>query len=184
MNTPVLPVLTRCDMSNMTAAASSRTGRTQRGIFQRLFPECADNTYGGNKFALWLFGLVIAVKAAMGLNAIFNTYTVATRADGIPLASFPSGAVHTVLALFAIWGLGHFVLCLAGLLVLVRYRSLVPLMFIVLLLEQLARKLILLFIPLVRTGTPGGFYVNLVLLAIMATGLALAMWTRQLTTGK
>lgn len=172
-------------MVNMISAALSPTvSRTQPGIFQRLLPERADNAYTGHKSALWLFGLVIALKAAMGLNAIFNTYMVATRADGIPLATFPSAAVQTVLALFAIWGLGHFVLCLVGLLVLVRYRSLVPFMFLIFLLEQLARKLILLFIPIVRTGTPGGFYVNLGLLAVMAVGLGLAIWRRQSAAGK
>lgn len=172
-------------MISMPAAALSPTvDRNQPGIFQRLLPEYAGSTYTGHKFALWLFGLVIAVKAAMGLNAIFNTYMVATRADGVPLATFPPAAVQTVLALFAIWGLGHFVLCLVGLLVLVRYRSLVPFMFVVLLVEQLARKLILLFIPIVRTGRPGGIYVNLGLLAAMALGLGLAMWRRQPATGK
>ena len=167
-------------MTDTTAAALSRTaGQSRPGIFERLLPQRADNTYTGHKLALWLFGVLIAVKATMGLNAIFNTYMVATRADGVPLATFSSAAVQTVLALFAIWGLGHFVLCLVGLLVLVRYRSLVPLMFVVLMLEQLARKLILLFIPIVRTGTPGGFYVNVGLLAVMAVGLGLAMWRRQ-----
>ncbi len=127
--------------------------------------------------------LIVAIKAAMGLNAIFNGYTVATRADGLTLGAFPLAAAQTVLALFAIWGLGHFMLCLFGMLVLVRYRSLVPLFFVFLTLEQLARKLILSFIPIARTGTPPGFYVNLGLLTVMIVGLALSLGRRQSATG-
>jgi hypothetical protein len=48
-------------------------------------------------------------------------------------------------------------------------------MFALLLLEQLSRRLILRFSPIIRTGTPPGFYVNLVLLAVMLLGLALSL---------
>jgi hypothetical protein len=51
-------------------------------------------------------------------------------------------------------------------------------MFALLLLEHLSRKLILLFLPIVRTGTPPGFFVNLVLLAVMMVGLALSLWSQ------
>jgi hypothetical protein len=54
----------------------------------------------------------------------------------------------------------------------------VPFMFALLLLEHLSRKLVLQFIPIVRTGTPPGFYVNLGLLAMMIVGLALSLWSR------
>jgi hypothetical protein len=37
---------------------------------------------------------------------------------------------------------------------------------------------ILHFTPIVRTGTPPGFYVNLVLLAVMLVGLALSLRSR------
>jgi hypothetical protein len=48
-------------------------------------------------------------------------------------------------------------------------------MFALLLLEHLSRRLILYFSPIIRTGTPPGFYVNLVLLAVMLLGLALSL---------
>ncbi|HEY3131701.1 MAG TPA: DUF4386 domain-containing protein [Acidobacteriota bacterium] len=44
-----------------------------------------------------------------------------------------------------------------------------------LLLEHLSRKLIFHFLPIVRTGAPSGFYVNLVLPALMIAGLALSL---------
>jgi len=110
------------------------------------------------------------MKLAMSLNTIFNGYVVAGSADGIPLDTFPSAAAQTVVALFAIWGLAHLMICLLCILVLVRYRSMVPLMLVLLLLEHLSRKLILQFLPMVRTGTPPGFFINFMLLALMIAG--------------
>jgi hypothetical protein len=144
-------------------------------LTDRLLPQRVDNTYRGYKLALWLFGAVVLMKLAMSLNSISNGYVVASSADGIPLDTFPSAAAQTVVALFAIWGLAHLVICLLCILVLVRYRSMVPLMLALLLLEHLSRKLILQFLPIVRTGTPPGFFINVILLALMIVGLALSL---------
>jgi hypothetical protein len=145
------------------------------GLTDRLLSQRVDNTYRGYKLALWLFGAVVLIKLAMSLNSIFNGYVVASSADGIPLDTFPSAAAQTVVALFAIWGLAHLMICLLCILVLVRYRSIVPFMFAFLLLENLSRKLLLQFVPMVRTGTPPGFYLNLGLLTLMIVGLALSL---------
>jgi hypothetical protein len=148
-------------------------------LTDRLLPQRVDNTYRGHKLALWLFGAVVLMKLAMSLNSIFNGYVVASSADGIPLDTFPSSAARTVIALFAIWGLAHLMICLLCILVLVRYRSMVPLMLALLLLEHLSRKLILQFLPIVRTGTPPGFFINFILLALMIAGLSLSLLRSQ-----
>jgi hypothetical protein len=152
------------------------------GIFNQLLPARVDNRYRGYKLALWLFGVVMFMKIAMSLNSIFNGYTVATSADGIPLDTFTSAGAQTVLSLFALLGLSQFLFCLLGILVLVRYRSLIPFMYALLLLEYLSRRLIIHFIPVVRTGTPPGLYVNLALLAVMIVGLALSLRSRGVQT--
>ncbi len=144
-------------------------------MFNQLLPRRIDNTYRGYKLALWLFGLVVFMKVAMSLNSIFNGYLVASSADGIPLDTFTPAAARTVVSLFALLGLSNFVICLLCILVLIRYRSMIPFMFALLLLEYLSRKLILQFLPIVRTGTPPGFYVNFILLALMIVGLALSL---------
>ena len=145
-------------------------------MFDQLLPRTIDNTYRGHRVALWLFGLLVFMKVAMSLNSIFNGYSVATSADGLPLDTYPSSAARTIISLFAIWGLGHFMICLLCILVLVRYRGMIPFMFALLLVEQLSRKLILQLMPIVRTGTPPAFAINLVLLALMIVGLALSLW--------
>jgi hypothetical protein len=128
--------------------------------------------------ALWLFGLVLFIKTAMAINSIFRGHLVASRADGIPLEVFSEAAAQTVVALFAIWGVAHAALCLLGIVVLLRYRNLIPFLFALLLLEFLGRRLVLSIVPLVRTGTPPGTWVNLALLGVMVIGLVSSMVTR------
>jgi hypothetical protein len=159
----------------MTVGIGEASSRLKARILDQLLPQRFDNTYRGYKPALWLFALLVLIKVAMSLNTIFNGYSVAIHADGIPLDTFTAAGARTVLSMFALWGLSQFLFCLLGILVLVRYRSMIPLMFALLLLEHLGRKLTLQFLPFARTGTPPGFFVNLSLLAVMIVGLVLSL---------
>lgn len=111
----------------------------------------------------------------MSVNSIFLGHKIATTTDGIPLDTFPPAAADAIVSMFAIWGFAHFMICLLCILVLFRYRAMVPFMFLFLLLEHLGRKLVLYFIPIDRSGTPPGTYVNLVLLGVMIAGLVLSL---------
>jgi hypothetical protein len=145
-------------------------------MLSRLFPRRIDNSYSGSGIALWLLALVVLVKAAMSLNAIFNGYLVASSADGIPLDTFSPAAARTVVALFAIWGVAHLTFCVLGILVLVRYRGIVPALFALLLFEHLSRRVVFHFLPVAKVGTGAGTYVNLGLVAVMVVGLGLSLW--------
>lgn len=144
-------------------------------MLNRLLPRHVDNTYHGYKLALWLFAVVVFMKVTIGLNTIFNGRLVASGADGIPLDTFTPAGAQAVVSLFAAWGLAQLIICLLCILVLARYRALMPFMFALLLLEHLSRRLIFQVMPIARTGTPPGFVVNLVLLALMIVGLALSL---------
>jgi hypothetical protein len=146
-------------------------------MLDQLLPRSIGPAYRGQKLALWLFGLLVLMKVAISLNSVFNGYSVATSADGLPLDTYPSAAVRTIVSLFAIWGLDQFIICLLCILVFVRYRSMIPFMFALLLVEHLGRRLISQLIPIARTGTPPASAINLVFLALMIVGLALSLWT-------
>jgi hypothetical protein len=147
-------------------------------IFNQLLPERFDNTYPGHKLALWLFALIVLMRVVMSLNSILNGRYVASSADGIPLETYPPTATQTAVSLFALLGLSNLMICLVCVLVLARYRSMVPLMFTLLLLQYMGGRLILHYLPIVRTGTPPGFYVNLSLLVLMIIGLVLLLRSR------
>jgi hypothetical protein len=146
--------------------------------FSSVLPPAIDNQYRGQAIALWIFGLLVLMKIGMSVSSIFNGREVAQNADGVPLDSYSPAAAQTIVALFAIFGLAHLVLCALCLLVLVRYRSLIPFMFGVLLVEQLSRKAILQFLPIIRTGTPPASAINLAVLVLMVAGLGLSLWKR------
>jgi hypothetical protein len=148
-------------------------------MLDQLLPWRIDTTYRGHKLALWLFALLVLLKTGIGLGSIFNGHNAASSADGIPLDTFPPAAAQTVVSLFALLGLSHFMVCLLCILVLARYRALVPFLFGLLLLDHLSRKLILYFLPIPRTGTPPGSIISLVLLGLMIVGLALSLWQRE-----
>ena len=143
-----------------------------------LFPRRADNEYHGRKVALWIFGLVVFVKLVMGLNTTFNGRSVASSADGIPLDTYPPDAAQAFVTVFALLGVAHVVIALLCVLVLVRYRALVPLMFAFLLLEHLSKRLVVRMLPIERVGAPPASVINLALLTLMVVGLALSLWSR------
>ena len=144
-------------------------------MLNQLLPRQADNTYHGYKLALWLFAVLVFLKVMMSLNTIFNGRYVATSADGIPLNTFTPAGAQAGVSLFAAWGLSQFTICVLCILALARYRALIPFLFALLLLEHMSRRLIFLVMPIVRTGTPPGFFVNLLLLALMIVGMVLSL---------
>jgi hypothetical protein len=151
-------------------------------VLKDLFPRVADNGYLGRRLGLWLFALM-PLKIAMGLNVMLNAPSVAKSADGIPVDTFGGAAGPAFLSMFAAWGLCQLVLGLSCLVVLLRYRSLVPLAFLALLLEQAGRKLLQLYWPIERIGAPPGTYINVALLGIMALGFVLSLWRRRAPGG-
>ena len=149
-------------------------------MFDKLLPQRIDNTYRGYRFALWLFGLVVGMMTAQSVLVIFNGYSTVMNADGIPLDTYPPAAAQTIVAVFALRSLLRLIIALLCVLVLVRYRSAIPFMFVILVLNFLATQLILQFIPMVRTGTPPGTIVNRIMFALMIIGLALSLRTRSI----
>jgi hypothetical protein len=146
-------------------------------MLDKLLPASIDNTYRGHRAALWLFGLVVGLRIAQSLAVIFNGYGTARGADGIPVDTYTPEAAQQMVALFAQGSLWRLTLGAFGVIVLIRYRSAVPLMLALLLLNYLGSQMILLFIPLLRTGTPPGPYVNFGLFVLTIVGLILSLRT-------
>jgi hypothetical protein len=139
-----------------------------------LFPRVVDNHYPGRRLGLWLFAIML-LKILMGLNVMLNAPDVARSADGVPVDAFAAPAAAAFSFSFAAWGLCQLVLGLGVLVVLLRYRSVVPLAFLFLLVEQGGRMLLKLRWPVERLTAPGGS-INVVLTAILVIGFALSLW--------
>jgi MYXO-CTERM domain-containing protein len=150
-------------------------------MLNQLLPRQVDNTYRGYTLALWLFAMLVLIRVVISLNSMINGRDVAISADGVPLDTFTPDGARAVVSLFALLGLSSFVICLLCIVVLARYRALIPFMFALLLLQNLGGRLIHQVMPIVRTGAPPAAVVNLVLLALMVVGLALSLRRRNKT---
>ena len=144
-------------------------------MLKRLLPSPADFTYRGSRLALWLLGLILVLKLGVALGGIFNGRYAASVADGIPLDAYTPQAAQTVLALFGTLGVTQILLCALGALVLFRYRALVPVFVLLLLIEYLARKAVTLGMPIVRSGDSAGGAVNWAVLGVTLVAFILSL---------
>ena len=123
-------------------------------MLQRIFPRQFDNQYRGYSVAIWLLGLLVLVKLLMGGNSIVNTRDVIVNADAIPLESYGEAA-STIVFMFKSWGLNLVLLSLLGALALVRYRAMIPLAYLLLLIENAGRKVFALIEPIHSASSAG-----------------------------
>ena len=148
-------------------------------MLRRFFPVRLDNDgYRGRRGALWLFGLFLVLKAIMGVNGAINTRAIATG-DGIRLDGLGEGAAETILLLFRSLSLAQLPLVAIGVVVLLRWRAMVPFLFLVLLADQVVRHLPALVNAVGRGQAPSlGMWINLAILALLVVGLLRSLWGR------
>jgi hypothetical protein len=149
-------------------------------VIARLFPAQFDNRFEGWRAALWLLGLLLFLRLAMSLNSIFNTEAVAAGADKFPLASYGADGASAVLMLFALHSLAELMLVAVGIAALVRYRTMVPFVFLLLTTEHVGRRLIVQAWAIERSApTTAAYVINYGMLALLVVGLALSLLPRR-----
>lgn len=145
-------------------------------LLKRLLPPNLDNHLHGHRSALWLLGIFVALKLAMSVNSIVNTASVAAGADGFGLASYGGDGAAAVLMLFALGAVDQLMLALLALAALVRYRSMVPFVCLLLVLDQLGRRILIQTYDIERAASAGGIsYLAFAPLALAAAALAASL---------
>ena len=151
-------------------------------MLDRLLPRQFDNQYRGLWPGLWLLAPLVLVRLLQGVNCLLDPRSIAVSADAIPLDRFAPAASAQIVVLFALSALGFLLFALQGLLALIRYRSMVPLMYVWFLVDALIRRVVIAHYPTQDAVAPGGhaigFYVNMGLLAVAVLGLALSLVAR------
>lgn len=152
-----------------------------------LFPKQIDNDYRGHVVAIWLLVPLALMKLLQGANVagLFgpgNSRKILEGADQVPVGTFPAEAASHLVFLFAAWGLCVFVLGLLGVVVLVRYRAMIPLTYLLLLIEQAGRKalsMIHLDRPFLSLVPSAANVINWVFLLAIVIGLLLSLYPRR-----
>ena len=149
-------------------------------MLKRLFPDRIDNHFEGHRLALWLLAIHIGLRGVIGINSIANTAKIASGADGYRLESYGADGAQAVLMLFALSGLAGLTMALLGVVVLLRYRAMAPLLLLLLLFDFLARRMIIQSYALERSHALGfAWWLNMILLSLLVLGLALSLWPRR-----
>ena len=139
-------------------------------MLKKLLPEIVDNNYRGHKIALWLFYLITIVTIIRSCIHVFKDDGGAQSIATIPLDTFSNGGAEAVVFIFAYWGLSQLMFGLIQGIVALRYKSLIPLIYLFLLFEYVGRFGIAFFKSIETTGqAPGGVinYVFPILFVIM-----------------
>jgi hypothetical protein len=144
-------------------------------MLDRIFPESINNNYLGHNLALWAFYPITIMTVGRSLVHIFRSDGGAQSIATIPLNTFVSGGAETVISVFAFWGLSQLLIGLLFVIVLFRYRAMIPLMYVLILVEYLGRIGIGLTKPIITVGTPPGGPGSFVLIAIGVMGLILSL---------
>ena len=126
-------------------------------MINKLLPPTIDNNYKGNKIALWFFYLITAVTVVRSCIHMLKHDGGAQSIATIPLDSYTDAGAATVILIFAYWGLSQLMFGLIQVIVAFRYKSLIPLMYLMLIIEWGGRFVISLFKTIETTGqAPGG----------------------------
>lgn len=151
-------------------------GTVMNGLLARLFPKTIDNRYRGQRLALWLFYPLIAVTLWRSQHHIFAADGGAQSIATIPLDTFGGDGAAAVISAFALWGLSQLLLGLVFLLVAIRYRALVPLCWLLVVLEYGGRVLIGMWKAMPTEETAPGAAAALPLAGIAVLMVALSLW--------
>jgi hypothetical protein len=150
-------------------------------ILETLLPAQADNTIRGSKIPFFFFVLLAIIGTVRSCIHIFSPDGGAGSIAGMDLTV--SGANEVIFA-FALWGAEQLIYALIQWVVILRYRSLVPLMWGAQFLETLGRMLPGQLKPVTFSHTPPGAYQNYIYLVLAVVMLALGIWSAYHQTDK
>jgi hypothetical protein len=157
------------------ALAFARITNWREILLNRLFPERVDNRYLGHSLGLWLFAPIALMKLGFGTVHIVRPDGGAQSVSTIPLDAYPADAAQNIVALMSRMGVEQLLIAAIFLIVLLRYRAMIPLMYALSVSYYLLLQGVALMKPLALTGTSGANTPVLALTIISCVGLVFSL---------
>jgi len=155
-------------------------GRKRYAMFGRFFPRQFDNSYRGPWLALVILGLLLFFRLAQTGMGLLSPVVVIRGPDGILFETFNAPAQAAFTYVFRLLCFLNILACLIGVLALVRYRAMVPLTYLMLILLLAGQKVLGLLYPIPRApDAPGGMIVLVMLAVTFSGGLRSVLDTRK-----
>jgi hypothetical protein len=151
-----------------------------RSLLDLFFPAAAGNTIRGSRLPYYVLILVAMLGTVRSFIHLLAPDGGAGSIAGMDLTV--TGASGIVFA-FALWGSAQLIYALLQWLVILRYRSLVPFMWLVQLLETLLREFVGQTKPVTFSHTPPGAIGNQIYLPLELLMLALLVWSARRQSG-
>jgi hypothetical protein len=148
-------------------------------ILAVLLPASASNIVLGMKLPVYLFMLLAVISTVRSCIHMFAADGGAGSIAGMNLDV--EGASGIIFA-FALWGSSQLIYAFIQLVVAFRYQSLVPAMYLLLIVETLLRELVGHLKPVTFGHTPPGAMANHVMLPLAALMLVLSIWSARKTS--
>lgn len=151
---------------------------TMKNIIERIFPKVINNEFKGYKIALYVFYALTAVTIWRSQHHMFAPDGGAQSIATIPLDTFTDAGATTVISVFSLWGLSQLIIGIMYLVSAIRYRSMIPMWYLLMFVEYLFRATYVMMVkPIPTVGTAPGAAGNLPLMIISLTMLTLSLMT-------
>ena len=142
-------------------------------------PKEINNTYQGRKIALYLFYFFTIMTVVRSLIHVFAPDGGAQTIATIPLDSFSNEGASAVILIFSLWGLSQLIMGMFYVIVGLRYKSLIPLMYLFILFEYVMRLILGVLKPIETTGTAPGAIINFIFPPLVIILFLLSLNKRQ-----
>ena len=140
-----------------------------------ILPKTIDNEYKGNPISKYVFLFLTVITIVRSLIHIFAADGGAQSIATIPLDSYTSAGAATVIMTFSLWGLSQLLMGVVYGVVYLRYKSLIPAMYVLLIIEYIMRIIIGIMRPIVTAGTAPGGIGNYILVPLCVIMLLLSL---------
>lgn len=145
-------------------------------IIHRIFPKDLNNHYSGKKIALYVFYALTVFTLWRSQHHLFSADGGAQSIATIPLDTFSDNGAAAVIGVFGLWGLSQLIIGMIYLVVSLRYRAMVPLMYLLMFVEYFVRAAYFpIFKPIPTAGTAPGAVGNLPLIVLSLIMLVLSL---------
>lgn len=144
-----------------------------------IFPKQINNTYTGHPIALYTFYIIIFITIVRSLIHILVPDGGAQSIATIPLDTYSVESANTVIFMFGLWGISQLLLGILFLIITIRYKALIPLMYLFIFTEYSLRLIFGFFKPITLTGVAPGGIGNYVFIILSILLFILSMKTKK-----
>ncbi|MCH2096713.1 MAG: hypothetical protein MK160_16625 [Rhodobacteraceae bacterium] len=141
-----------------------------------VLPKSIDNRFPGHKIALYVFYALTVLTLWRSQHHLFAPDGGAQSIASIPLDTYPGAAAETIVGIFALWGLSQLIIGMIYLLAAVRYRSMIPALYLLFAIEYAMRLWVGANKSIETAGTAPGSMINLPFMILGLILFALSVW--------